>query len=143
MKRILPILFAVGMILLAGCGSNRVSAYRIEEKDWEIALVQSAADGTVLAVGESRQEGYPGARLITLACTAKEGKLTLTDPQQSREGSYARQDSGGVAAGIYTVTVGEQSGPAAVSVTTRQDGSEEPTLVMQLGGYSLYFIAGE
>ena len=46
-------------------------------------------------------------------------------------------------AGIYTVTVGEQSGPAAVSVTTRQDGSAEPTLVMQLGGYSLYFIAGE
>ena len=143
MKRILPILFAVGMILLAGCGSNRVSAYRIEEKDWEIALVQSAVDGTVLAVGESWQEGYPGARVITLACTAKEGKLTLTDPQQSREGSYARQDSSGVEAGIYTVTVGEQSGPAAVSVTTRQDGSDEPTLVIQLGGYSLYFIAGE
>ena len=57
MKRILPILIAVGMILLAGCGSNRVSAYRIEGKDWEIAVVQSAADGTVLAVGESRQEG--------------------------------------------------------------------------------------
>ena len=143
MKRILPILFAVGMILLAGCGSNRVSAYRIEEKDWEIALVQSAADGTVLAVGESWQEGFPEATQITLACTAKDGKLTLTAPQQSWEGSYARLDSGGAAAGIYTVTVGEQSGPAAVSVTTRQDGSEEPTLVMQLGGYSLYFIAGE
>ena len=143
MKQILPILFAVGMILLAGCGSNRVSAYRIEEKDWEIALVQSAADGTALAVGDSWQEGFPEATQITLACAAKEGKLTLTDPQQSREGSYARQDSSGVEAGIYTVTVGEQSGPAAVSVTTRQDGSEEPTLVMQLGGYSLYFIAGE
>ena len=143
MKRTLPILFAVGMILLAGCGSNSVSAYRIEEKDWEIALVQSAADGTVLAVGEGWQEGFPEATQITLACTAKEGKLTLTDPQQSREGSYARQDSSGVEAGIYTVTVGEQSGPAAVSVTTRQDGSEEPTLVMQLGGYPLYFIAGE
>lgn len=143
MKRILPILFAVGMILLAGCGSNRVSAYRIEEKDWEIALVQSAADGTVLAVGESWQEGFPEATQITLACTAKDGKLTLTAPQQSWEGSYARQDSSGVEAGIYTVTVGEQSGPAAVSVTTRQDGSEEPTLVMQLDGYSLYFIAGE
>ena len=143
MKRILPILIAVGMILLAGCGSNRVSAYRTEEKDWENALVQSAADGTVLAVGEGWQEGFPEATQITLACTAKDGKLTLTDPQQSREGSYARQDSSGVEAGIYTVTVGEQSGPAAVSVTTRQDGSEEPTLVMQLGGYSLYFIAGE
>ena len=67
MKRILPILIAVGMILLAGCGSNRVSAFRIEGKDWEIAVVQSAADGTVLAVGESRQEGYPGARVITLS----------------------------------------------------------------------------
>ena len=143
MKRILPILFAVGMILLAGCGSNRVSAYRVEEKDWEIALVQSAADGTVLSVGESWQEGFPEATQITLACTAKDGKLTLTAPQQSWEGSYARQDSSGVEAGIYTITVGEQSGPAAVSVTTRQDGSEEPTLVMQLDGYSLYFIAGE
>ena len=142
MKRILPILFAVGMILLAGCGSNRVSAYRIEEKDWEIALVQSAADGTVLAVGESWQEGFPEATQITLACTAKDGKLTLTAPQQSWEGSYARQDSSGVEAGIYTITVGEQSGPAAVSVTTRQDGSDEPTLVIQLDGYSLYFIAG-
>ena len=143
MKRILPILFAVGMILLAGCGSNRVSAYRVEEKDWEIALVQSAADGTVLSVGESWQEGFPEATQITLACTAKDGKLTLTAPQQSWEGSYARPDSSGVEAGIYTITVGELSGPAAVSVTTRQDGSEEPTLVMQLGGYSLYFIAGE
>ena len=131
------------MILLAGCGSNRVSAYRIEEKDWEIALVQSAADGTVLAVGESWQEGFPEATQITLACTAKDGKLTLTAPQQSWEGSYARQDSSGVEAGIYTVTVGEQSGPAAVSAATRQGGAEGATLVMQLDGYSLYFIAGE
>ena len=29
----------------------------------------------------------------------------------------------------------------AVSATTRQDGSAEQTLVLQLGGYSLYFTA--
>ena len=35
----------------------------------------------------------------------------------------------------------DETGPAAVSVTTRQDGSAEQTLVLQLGGYSLYFAA--
>ena len=37
------------------------------------------------------------------------------------------------------VTVGEETGPAAVSVTTYGDGRAEQTLVLQLGGYSLYF----
>ena len=41
-------------------------------------LVRTVPDGTVLAVGESRQESYPGATQITLACAAKDGKLTLT-----------------------------------------------------------------
>ena len=79
--------------------------------------------------------------MLELTCRAENGKLTFTSGMQSWEGSYTRQDSGGVEATIYSLTVGDETGPAAVSVTTRQDGSAEQTLVLQLGGYSLYFAA--
>ena len=95
----------------------------------------------ILFIGISFKEIYPDAAVIELTCRAENGKLTFTSGTQSWEGSYTRQDSGGVEATIYSLTVGDETGPAAVSVTTYLDGSAEQTLVLQLGGYSLYFAA--
>ena len=97
-------------------------------------------DGRVLAIGDGMQEIYPEAKVITLTGTAQNGKLTFTQEEESWEGSYTLQKSDEAAA-IYSITVGDETGPAAVSATTRQDGSAEQTLVLQLGGYSLYFTA--
>lgn len=144
MKRILMLILA-GLLLLTGCGGQEIK-YRIEGKDWQIVTVQSTEDGEdgkVIAVGETMREICPEAEVIGLTCKAENGKLTFTMDEQSWEGSYTRADSSGVEAAIYTVTLGEESGPAAVAATVYQDGSAEQTLVMQLGGWSLYFTAAE
>ncbi len=141
MKRILMLILA-GLLLLTGCGGQEIK-YRIEGKDWQIVTVQSTEDGKVIAVGETMREICPEAEVIGLTCKAENGKLTFTMDEQSWEGSYTRADSSGVEATIYTVTLDGGSGPAAVAATVRQDGSAEQTLVMQLGGWSLYFTAAE
>lgn len=137
MKKLFALILAV-VLLLPGCGTPAARKYFIEEKDWQVVTVQSAEDGRVLWVGEDAQTLYPEAGLLTLTCKAAAGRLTFTTADQTHEGSYALQQSDDNAA-IYTVTVGEETGPAAVSITTYGDGRAEQTLVMQLGGYSLYF----
>lgn len=137
MKKLFALILAV-VLLLTGCGTPAARKYFIEEKDWQVVTVQSAEDGRVLWVGEDAQALYPEAGLLTLTCKAEGGRLVFTTADQTHEGSYALQQSDDNAA-IYTVTVGEETGPAAVSVTTYGDGRAEQTLVMQLGGYSLYF----
>lgn len=138
MKKLFALIL-VTVLLLTGCGTPAAAQkYFIEGKDWQVVTVQSTADGRVLWVGEGAQALYPEAGLLTLTCKAEGGRLTFTTADQTHEGSYALQQSDDNAA-IYTVTVGEETGPAAVSVTTYGDGRAEQTLVMQLGGYSLYF----
>lgn len=137
MKKLFALILAV-VLLLPGCGTPAARKYFIEEKDWQVVTVQSTEDGRVLWVGEGAQTLYPEAGLLTLTCKAAAGRLVFTTADQTHEGSYALQQSDDNAA-IYTVTVGEETGPAAVSVTTYGDGRAEQTLVMQLGGYSLYF----
>lgn len=138
MKKLFALILAI-VLLLPGCGTTAAAQkYFIEGKDWQVVTVQSVEDGRVLWVGEGAQTLYPEAGLLALTCKAEGGRLTFTTADQTHEGSYALQQSDDNAA-IYTVTVGEETGPAAVSITTYGDGRAEQTLVMQLGGYSLYF----
>lgn len=138
MKKLFALILVI-ILLLPGCGTP-APKYYIEGKDWQIVTVQSAQDGAVLAVGESLHESDPEAEVIGLTCKAEGGRLTFTMADQSWSASYALQKSDDNAA-IYTVTIEDETGPAAVSVTTYQDGQAEQTLVLQLGGYSLYFTA--
>ena len=138
MKKLFALILVI-ILLLPGCGTP-APKYYIEGKDWQIVTVQSAQDGAVLAVGGSLHESYPEAEVIGLTCKAEGGKLTFATSDQSWSASYALQKSDDNAA-IYTVTAEDETGPAAVSVTTYQDGQAEQTLVLQLGGYSLYFTA--
>lgn len=138
MKKLFALILVI-ILLLPGCGTP-APKYYIEGKDWQIVTVQSAQDGAVLAVGESLHESYPEAEVIGLTCKVEGGRLTFTMADQSWSASYALQKSDDNAA-IYTVTIEDETGPAAVSVTTYQDGQAEQTLVLQLGGYSLYFTA--
>lgn len=137
MKRILAIVLAC--VLLTACGGT-APKYQLEGKTWQIVTVQSTEDGRMLAVGETMQQGYPDTTLLALTCTAQNGKLLFSMDEQTWEGSYTLQKSDDAAA-IYTITVGDESGPAAVSSTTYQNGAAEQTLVLQLDGYSLYFTA--
>ncbi len=138
MKKLFALILVI-ILLLPGCGTP-APKYYIEGKDWQIVTVQSTQDGAVLAVGGSLHESYPEAEVLGLTCKAEGGKLTFTMADQSWSASYALQKSDDNAA-IYTVTAEDETGPAAVSVTTYQDGQAEQTLVLQLGGYSLYFTA--
>lgn len=110
MKKLFALILVI-ILLLPGCGTP-APKYYIEGKDWQIVTVQSAQDGAVLAVGESLHESYPEAEVIGLTCKAEGGRLTFTMADQSWSASYALQKSDDNAA-IYTVTIEDETGPAA------------------------------
>lgn len=128
------------LVLLTGCASK---APNIDEYSWVMTSVQSMeAEGQAVAYGERGSSTLEGAKQIELLCKAKDGKLTLTDRTNGNTytGTYQRSKDSpqGV---IYEVTMEGQKGYAAVGITTYQDGSQEPTLIFNLGDYAVNFFA--
>ena len=85
---------------------------------------------------------YPEAKIIEMTLSAKDGKITITDITNSTvyEGTYTV--SGRNPKGTdYHITIDDKFGYAGVAMTTYADGTEEPTLPITLGGYSMYFYS--
>lgn len=144
MKKIITfILSAILLVCLVGCGNT--AKVSIENYEWKMRTVMSNdieladSDEIVLAVGEA-DELYPNAKIVDLTLTAKDGKLTLTDATNNKtyEGTYSVENK--TPDGInYKVTIDGKEGYATVAMTEYYDGTEEPTLPINLGDCSLYF----
>lgn len=135
------LLLALLLLVLTGCGSSK--APKIEAHSWVMTSVQSMeAGGQAVAYGQRGSSTLEGAKQIELLCQAKDGKLTLTDRTYDRTytGTYQRSKDSpqGV---IYEISVEGQQGYAAVAMTTYQDGSQDPTLIFNLGDYAVNFFA--
>ena len=69
-------------------------------------------------------------------------KLTITDATNSKtyEGTYkvAKKTPDGI---DYEITIDGKNGYATVAMTKYYDGTEEPTLPINLGTHSIYFYA--
>ena len=139
MKRagLLPALL---LVLLAGCSSKMP---KIDEYTWVMTSVQSMeAGGQAVAYGEGGSSTLEGTKQIELVCEAQGGNLTLTDRTNDRTytGTYqqSQRDSKST---IYEVDVDGTSGVAVAAMTTYQDGTQDPTLIFNLGDYTVNFFA--
>ena len=142
MKRIISIIILIATltIALSSCGMGKV---KIEDYEWRMRTVMHGEDNQVVvdAVGED-DPAHPEAKIIDMTLTAKEGKISITDNTNDKtyEGTYTVEQK--TPAGTdYKVTIDGKEGYATVAMTTYADGTEEPTLPINLGTHSIYFYA--
>ena len=146
MKKVVSLILALITLLccLTACGMGNP---KIEDYEWKMRTVMSNdieladSDEVVLAVGKP-DEIYPDAKIVDLTLEAKDGKLTITDATNSKtyEGTYkvAKKTPDGI---DYEITIDGKNGYATVAMTKYYEGTEEPTLPINLGTHSIYFYA--
>ena len=114
----------------------------IEDHAWQMTTVQSVeADGQVI-VHAPETVGVPDTSVeVVLKCAAADGDLTLTDESNGNTytGTYELTDTSQETR-IYEIVVGDSEGMAVVSMTTYQDESRTPTLIISLDDYALNFF---
>ena len=140
-KIILLLVLAIFLLFLIGCRNDHVP--RIEEYNWVMTSVQSMdADGRVIAFGERGSSTLSSAKLVELTCTAENGQITLIDQTNSKTyvGTYKRTQTD-PSSSIYEVVVNGKEGHAVVAMTSYHDGSQEPTLIIDFGEYTINFFA--
>ena len=145
MKKILSMFLTTIMIFtLSACGGDVVA---IEDYEWKMRTVASndieaaqAPDELIVAVGKA-DALYPEAEIVDLTLNAKDGAITITDRtnNQTYSGTYEVQQKTPKGTD-YEIIINGVSGYATVSPTEYYDGSEIPTLPININGYSLYFI---
>ena len=139
-KKSTIILTAILTITLSACGMGKV---KIEDYEWKMRTIMHGEDNQVVvdAVGED-DPAHSEAKIIDMTLTAKDGKITITDHTNNKtyEGTYKVEQK--TPAGTdYKVTIDGKEGYATVAMTTYADGTEEPTLPINLGTHSIYFYA--
>ena len=129
---------------LSACGGDVVA---IEDYEWKMRTVASndieaaqAPDELIVAVGKA-DALYPEAEIVDLTLNAKDGAITITDRTNNKtySGTYEVQQKTPKGTD-YEIIINGVSGYATVSPTEYYDGSEIPTLPININGYSLYFI---
>ena len=142
MKRTISILILIATltIALSACSLGKV---KIEDYEWKMRTIMHGEDNQVVvdAVGEY-DTAHPEAKIIDMILTAKNGKITIKDNTNNKtyEGTYTVEQK--TPAGTdYKVTIDGKEGYATVAMTTYADGTEEPTLPINLGTHSIYFYA--
>lgn len=148
MKKLIALFCAVIFaVTLSACNADVV---KIEDYEWKMRTVMSndteAAqyqDELVVAVGEA-DELYPDAEIVDMTLTAKDGEITITDTTNGKtyNGTYEviQKTPKGT---DYEIIIDGVTGYATVAPTEYYDGSEIPTLPINIDGYSLYFIPNE
>ena len=142
MKRIISILILIATLTmtLSACGLGKV---KIEDYEWKMRTVMHTEDDQLVvdAVGES-DPAHTDAKIIKMNLIAKDGKITIIDVTNNKiyEGTYSVEQK--TPAGTdYKITIDGKEGYATVAMTEYADGTEEPTLPINLGTHSMYFYA--
>ena len=148
MKKVLAVfLLFVVIFSLSACNGDVVA---IEDYEWKMDAVMrndievaQNEDELVVAVGKE-DDIHPNAKIVDLKLIAKDGSITVTDATNNKtySGSYKvqRKTPKGT---DYEVTIDGIKGYATVAPTEYYDGSEVPTLPINLGDFSLYFTPVE
>ena len=148
MKKIISLLLMLILVFtLSACNGDVVA---IEDYEWKMGAVMrndiEAAqneDELVVAVGEE-DDIHPNAKIVDLKLVAKDGSITITDATNKKtySGTYKVQQKTPKGTD-YEVTIDGIKGYATVAPTEYYDGSEVPTLPINLGEFSLYFTPVE
>ena len=148
MKKFVCVLIALIFILgLSACNGDVVA---IEDYEWKMGAVMrndievaQNEDELVVAVVEE-DDIHPNAKIVDLKLVAKDGSITITDATNNKtySGTYKVQQKTPKGTD-YEVTIDGIKGYATVAPTEYYDGSEVPTLPINLGEFSLYFTPVE
>lgn len=148
MKKFICIsLIIIFIFALTACNADVV---QIEDYEWKMRTVMSNdienaqyQDELVIAVGEA-DELYPDAEIVDLTLIAKDGEITITDTTNGKtyNGTYEVQKKTSKGTD-YEIIIDGVTGYATLSPTEYYDGSEIPTLPINIDGYSMYFIPNE
>lgn len=148
MKKVIFVLLSLTLIFtLSACSGDVVA---IEDYEWKMRTVMrndlevaQNEDELVVAVGEE-DDIHPNAKIVDLKLVAKDGTITVTDVTNNKtySGTYKVQKKTPKGTD-YEVMIDGIKGYATVAPTEYYDGSEVPTLPINLGEYSLYFIPVE
>ena len=119
-------------------GSEKV---KIEDYEWKMRTIAHVEENQVVydAV-EQKDDIHPGAMVIDMTLIAKDGKITIVDATNeiSYEGTYSITSKNPKGTD-YRITIDEKSGYATTAMTTYLNRTKEPTLPINLDGYSMYF----
>lgn len=148
MKKIVSILFVLMLVFtLSACDSDVLA---IEDYEWKMRVVirndiEAAQNNDEFYVAVGKDDNiYKNAKIVELKLVAKNGVITVTDATNNKtySGSYKvlKKTPKGT---NYEVTIDGIKGFAAVAPTEYYDGSEVPTLPINLGEYSIDFIPAE
>ena len=141
MKRI-SVIIVFALMFLVGCGQKSDAIPKIEEYKWTMFSVQSKEDGMAIAYGERGSSTLDGAKQMEMTCTADNGSLSIADKTNNKiySGTYKLTETSSQS-NIYDVIVDGMEGMAVVSMTSYQNGEEEPTFIIRLEEYSINFYA--
>jgi len=141
MKRI-SVIIILALMLLVGCGKKSDSILKIEEYKWTMFSVQSKEDGMAIAYGERGSSTLDTAKQLELTCIAENGSLSIADKtnNKSYSGIYKHKETSTESV-IYEVEIDGMEGMAVVSMTSYQNGEEEPTFIISLEEYSINFYS--
>ena len=143
MKKVIFVLLSLTLIFTLSACSGDVMA--IEDYEWKLRTVMKNdievtqnEDELVVAVGE-KDDIHPNAKIVDIKLVAKDGIITVTDATNNKtySGTYKVQKKTPKGTD-YEVTIDGIKGFATVAPTEYYDGSEVPTLPINLGEYSLY-----
>ena len=137
----LVLCWLVVLLFLTGCSNSNVP--QIEDYNWIMTSVQSKeTNGQAVAFGDRGTSTLASAKQIEMTCTAQNGNLTFNDQTNHKTytGTYKLSETDPQSS-IYQVVVEGKEGVAVIAMTTYQDGSEEPTFIINLDEYTVNFFA--
>lgn len=150
MKKILYVIpLLIIALILTACGT-KTETVSIEDCEWKMRAVmkndiESAQneDELVVAVG-MKDDLYPEAPIVDITLKAEDEKVSIMDITNSKtyNGSYKIKEKSANNI-IYEIIIEGKSGYATVSPTEYYEGTNIPTLPINFGDYSLYFIPVE
>ena len=131
-------------LLLCSCGTQTLS---IEDCEWKMRTVMRGGDGVtadtadfIVCVGEA-DEVYPEAKIIDLTLEAENGIITVEDLTNGKTYTGTYKVISKTPKGTdYELVINGQTGYATVAPTKYYNGTEVPTLPINFGDYSLYFV---
>ena len=136
------------IMLLSSCGIKGKPVVYIELYEWKLQSVmcnntEIADEELVIAVGE-QDELYPNAKVVDILLTAKNGEITLTDTTNNKTytGTYKMTEETSKSV-TYEIEIDGIAGNATIAITEHLGNRLTPTLPIDLGEYSVYFLPSE
>ena len=149
MRKITVLVLAIVMtMLLSACGIKGKPVVYIDSYEWKLQSVMNNDTGVadeeiVIAVGE-QDELYPNAKVVDVVLTANNGEITLTDATNNKTytGTYKMTEETSKSA-TYEIVIDDIEGNATITLTEHLGNRLTPTLPINLGEYTVYFLPND